>query len=132
MLVLDTHMLLWWVSDDSLLSAAAQQAIDQCLAAEEALLVSAISAWEIAMLVQKKRLLLSMDMQRWLDTVAEIDGLRFVAIDPAIAIQAPALPGEFHKDPADRLIVATARHYSATLLTADQKILDYPHVKTCG
>jgi PIN domain nuclease of toxin-antitoxin system len=93
-------------------------------------LVSAISAWEIGMLVRSGRLSLRMDVITWLDTVAEVGSFRFVPIDARIAARSVDLPGEFHKDPADRLIVATAREYSVPLVTADLKIRNYPHVET--
>lgn len=82
------------------------------------------------MLVQRNRLSLSMSAGDWLATVEQIDGLRFVPVDRHLALASVNLPGEFHKDPADRLIVATARHFGATLMTADDKILRYPHVRS--
>lgn len=94
------------------------------------ILVSSISAWEISLLIQKDRLALSMDIDDWLDTVAEIEAVQFAPVDRTIAVQSTRLPGEFHADPADRLIVALARHHSAPLVTADHKIRAYRHVKT--
>lgn len=82
------------------------------------------------MLIEKKRLVLSMDIESWLEKVEQIDGVRFVPIDNEIGIKANRLPGKFHKDPADRMIVATARKYAIPLVTADQKILAYQHLKT--
>lgn len=130
MIVLDTHVLIWWVNGDKRLSNIARQTIEKELESEGELLVSAISAWEIAMLVEKGRLTLTMDIDDWLETVASIEGLAFIPIDVHMSVQSVRLPREFHPDPADRLIVALARHFSVPLLTADEKILAYKHVKT--
>lgn len=130
MIVLDTHALLWWVSGDTQsLSPTAARAIGHEMQGGK-VLVSSISAWEIAMLIAKGRIGLSMDIEQWLKTVAEIPSLSFVPIDNEIALKSVELPGEFHKDPADRMIVATARKFSAPLVTADEKIQAYAHVKT--
>ncbi|MNV69126.1 Ribonuclease VapC22 [compost metagenome] len=129
MIVLDTHALVWWVSGDSLLSRAAREAIE-AEGRDGEILISAITAWEVAMLVKAGRLALTMDAAAWLDTVVQVPAVRFVAVDVRISIQSVELPGEFHKDPADRFIVATARHLSAPLVTADLKIREYPHVQT--
>lgn len=129
MIVLDTHTLVWWVTGDATLSKKALKAIER----EQnggSIIVSAISAWEIAMLVAHGRLVLSMDASSWLATVAEIEAVRFYPVDIEIAAKSVDLPGEFHKDPADRMIVATARKLAAPLVTKDDKILNYPHVKT--
>jgi len=131
LIVLDTHALLWWVNGDPQLSQSALKAIEQELQAEDGeILISAITAWEIALLVEKGRLTLSMTTDDWLETVEEIEGVRFVAVDAATAVESTRLPGEFHKDPADRMIVALARHYNAELVTADDKITAYRHVRT--
>ena len=130
MVVIDTHILVWWVSDSSTLSTAAKRTIKSTLSKNGDILISSISAWEIAMLVEKGRLVLSMDVESWLDEVAQIDGVRFLPIDNEIGVKSTALPGDFHKDPADRMIVATARKFAMPLITADEKILQYEHVKT--
>ncbi|WP_114815024.1 type II toxin-antitoxin system VapC family toxin [Paraburkholderia kururiensis] len=129
MIVLDTHALVWWVTGDPALSRKARSAIERELAGGE-ILVSSISAWEIAMLVEREKLVLSMDVGSWLATVADIEAVRFVPVDPEIAVKSVELPGEFHKDPADRMIVATARKFSVSLVTKDEKIRAYSHVKT--
>lgn len=130
MIVLDTHVLIWWVSGATdQLSPAAQQAIKQEIQ-DGKIVVSSISAWELAMLVAKDRLALSMDVADWLACVDQIETLSFVPVDNTIAVKSTELPGEFHKDPADRIIVATARKVAAPLVTADEKILAYPHVRT--
>lgn len=131
LIVLDTHALVWWVSDQrNLLGPAARAAITKFEKREATLLVSAISAWEIAVLVSKSRLMLSMDVEEWLDHVASLPAIRFIPVDRLTSVQSIRLPGEFHPDPADRIIVATARRLNVALVTGDQKIRDYSHVKT--
>lgn len=130
MVVLDTHILVWWCDDDERLSVKAKGRINAALESEEEILLSSITAWEVSMLVSKNRLTLTMDVDTWLQTVNEIDNVRFVPVDNKVAIESTRLPDEFHKDPADRMIVALARTLSAPLITADEKILNYPHVKT--
>lgn len=129
MIVLDTHALVWWAAGDAQLSLPAREAIE-AEAQDGEILVSAISAWEVAMLAKAGRLALTMDAETWLDTVAQVPAIRFVPVDVRISVQSVDLPGEFHKDPADRIIVATARHHSVPLVSADLKIRDYPHVQT--
>ena len=130
MIVLDTHTLVWWANgDDSQLSPAARKAI-KAHTGEGEIAISSISAWEIAMLVERGRLALSMSVSQWLETIGKIAQIRLIPIDNRIAVASTQLPGEFHKDPADRMIVATSRGLSAPLITADQRIRDYPHVKS--
>ena len=130
MIVLDTHVLVWWVTNElRKLSAPARKAIDQALKGGS-IVVSSISAWEIAMLVSGGRLSLNMDVANWLATIGQIEGVRYVPVDNDIAVASITLPGTFHKDPADRIIVATARKFAATLVTADRRIRAYPDVDT--
>lgn len=82
------------------------------------------------MLASKGRLTLTMDVSEWLATTAAIEGVRYVSIDNEIAIHSVNLPGVFHSDPADRMITALARRYNVPLVTADEKIRGYKHVKT--
>ncbi|MEL0638572.1 type II toxin-antitoxin system VapC family toxin [Marinomonas sp. TI.3.20] len=131
MIVIDTHILIWWLNGDGQLSSTAKDAIDAELNSDNGkILVSSISAWELAMLAEKKRLQLTMSVDDWLATAERIPQLEFIAIDNHQAIESTRLPDEFHKDPTDRLIVALARMLNADLVTADVKIIDYPHVKT--
>lgn len=117
--VLDTHALVWLVSGDDQLSAAARKRIE----AAPCVWVSAITVWEIGMLVARGRLQLTRDVQEWMDEVLALPGVRLAPVDAEVAIAATRLPGELHGDPADRIIVATARHLGAALVTADEKIL---------
>jgi len=129
MIVLDTHVLIWWAAGDPQLSRTARDAIE-AEAQDGEILVSAISAWEVVMLAKAGRLALTMEAEVWLDTIAQVRAIRFVPVDVGISILSVQLPGEFHKDPADRIIVATARRHSAPLISADMKIRGYPHVQT--
>ncbi len=129
MIVLDTHVLIWWASGESAqLSPAAVRAIDAEMTGGQ-IVISSISAWELAMLVARGRIDLSMDIEEWLAVVGQIEAVRFVPVDNETAVKSVELPGDFHKDPADRLIVATARKLAAPLVTADAKIRAYPHVR---
>ena len=92
--------------------------------------MSAISAWEIALFVARDRLVLGMNLNDWLGTVGEIECVRIVPVDEAVGVGSTRLPGEFHKDPADRMITALARHYNVPLVTADERIRAYKHVRS--
>ena len=82
------------------------------------------------MLVARGRVALTMDTEVWLAWVNQIEGVRFIPVDNEIAVKSVELPGDFHRDPADRIIVATARKLGAPIVTADDKIHVYPHVRT--
>ncbi|MEA1889118.1 MAG: type II toxin-antitoxin system VapC family toxin [Pseudomonadota bacterium] len=131
MIILDTHVLIWWVNADKRLSKKAMSAIKKELNNENGeILISSISAWEVAMLVEKERISLTMNVDDWLETVAEIEAVKFIPINNTIAVQSVALPGNFHSDPADRMIAALSRHLAIPVVTADEKIQKYKHVKT--
>lgn len=130
MLVLDTHAWIWWTQDEARLSAAQREAIARAEAS--GLGVSAISCWEVAKLVERGRLGLPLPLADWLDRALAYPGVQLIELSPAIIAGSVALPGTFHKDPADQLIVATARHLGVPLVTRDEKILAYPHVETVG
>jgi PIN domain nuclease of toxin-antitoxin system len=128
-ILLDTHSLLWWVNRDRELSAGASAAIEAEMPGGE-ILVSSMSVWEIALLVTRGRLGLGMELGAWLASVETVPGVKFLPVDNKIAVLAITLPDEFHKDPADRIIVATARKFGAPIVTADEKIRSYRHVRT--
>lgn len=130
MIVLDTHALVWWVSDAARLSTVARRAINRSRESGDGVAVSSISVWEIAMLVKRARLKLTVDIFDWLDHVERIPAIHFVAVDNRIALRSTALPEPLHKDPADRMIVATAQQLRCPLVTADRKLIDYAHVET--
>ena len=123
-LLLDTHVLVWLMEGDTRLSATTQSRVEQA-ATEGELWVSAITPWEIGMLVAKGRLVLARDVQNWIDDVLALPGLRLAPLLPTLAVASSRLPGDMHGDPADRIIVATARHLGAVLVTADRALLQY-------
>jgi PIN domain nuclease of toxin-antitoxin system len=92
--------------------------------------VSAISAWEIAKLLEYNRLELPCPLNEWFYEALSYPGIRLIELTPEIAIESTKLPGEFHPDPADQIIVATARLYDSPLVTTDSKTLKYPYVTT--
>lgn len=130
MIAIDTHVLVWLATGArQMISKKAMKRITEELDRGE-IWVSAISAWEIAMLVERERLVLSLDVESWLGKISEIDAIRFQQVNNKIAIESVRLPGKFHTDPVDRIIVATARTMGLVLITADEKIQAYPHVNT--
>lgn len=124
LVLLDTHVWIWLLNGDARLSSKAQIAIENSLAAH-AVLISAISPWEVAMLVSKGRLILDRDVGEWVQLATNVSGIRVEPISPEIAVASTRLPGQIHNDPADRLIAATARHLGITLITDDQLLLEY-------
>jgi PIN domain nuclease of toxin-antitoxin system len=131
MIVVDTHVLVWWANSDlNKLSQIARSHLAKAEKVDGGIIVSTISSWEIAILVSKGRLTLAMDVEDWLNHVAALPGVRFLPIDRHITVQSVRLPQPFHQDPADRMIVSTARALNFPLITADQNILKYNHVKT--
>jgi PIN domain nuclease of toxin-antitoxin system len=129
-IVLDTHIWVWWVNGSAELTAGQRQALQAHIGA--GLGVSIISCWEVAKLVERGRLQLTMPVESWLEQALALPGVRLLELTPRIVVESTQLPGEFHRDPADQLIVATARIYDVPLLTADGKVLAYPHVQTVG
>ena len=126
MIILDTHVWVWWVHGDEKITSTQAEIIK---ANEKDIIgVSAISAWEIAKLVQYNRLELPCPLQEWFYEALSYPGIRLIELTPEIAIESTKLPGEFHRDPADQIIVATARLYDSSLITSDTKILKYPYV----
>ncbi len=129
MIVLDTHVLIWFVSSPKRLSNNAKRAIEEARKGEE-ILVSSISVWEIYMLVKKGRLRLTIPVNEWIDKVGKLDFIRFIPVNNEIARKSVLLPEPFHHDPADRMIVATAILEKAELITSDKRILNYSYVKS--
>ena len=128
MIVLDTHIWVWWVHGDARLSDKQVEWLEENEAGE--LGISAISCWEVAKLVEYGRLVLPCSVADWLDQALAYPGIRLLDLTPRIALESTQLPAVFHRDPADQIIVATARAYNCPLLTVDSKILAYPHVQT--
>jgi PIN domain nuclease of toxin-antitoxin system len=128
-IVLDTHVLLWWVNGSTTLSKPAKKAIDGAVISRS-IHVSCISSWEIAMLVERGRLRLAVDVRDWLYRCEALPFLAFVPVSNAIAVESVRLPDFPHADPADRIIAATALSLGAALVTKDDKLRSYPHLKT--
>lgn len=129
MIVLDTHALLWWVNDPTTLSKPAKKAIDAAVKSR-AVHVSCISSWEIALLVERGRLRLALDVRDWLCRCEALPFLTFVTVSNAIAVESVRLPDFPHADPADRIIAATALSLGSALVTRDDKLRNYPHLQT--
>jgi len=127
--LLDTHVWVWWHMNPRRLSARIMGLIRRPGAYEE-LLLSAISPWEFAKLIEKGRLAVSCDPEDWIEQALEMPKLRLVPLAPRIAYRSTVLPAPFHNDPADQIIVATAREEDATILTKDRRIRAYPHVRS--
>ncbi len=128
MIVLDTHIWIWWVQGDANLTSQQVAWLQQY--ESQGLGVSAISCWEVAKLVEYDRLVLPCPVGEWMEQALSYPGIQFLNLTPQIAIESTQLPVGFHKDPADQIIVATARVHNYRLLTVDAKILDYGHVNT--
>ena len=127
MIVLDTHIWVWWVDQTAALPTAKAETLKACVA--DGLGVSAISCWEVAKLVEKKRLVLSIPVDHWVEQALAYPGVILLPLIPRIAVASTQLPQPFQKDPADQIIVATARCLDCALATDDTEILAYPHVK---
>ena len=121
--LLDTHVLIWWLNDRGRLSPAQREVVDS-VRPEEPLLVSDISLWEVATLHGLDRIRLALPLREWLEKATAPPLVQRYGISPAIAAEVAALPDSFHRDPADRILVATARVLGATLLTQDRRIVD--------
>jgi PIN domain nuclease of toxin-antitoxin system len=123
-LLLDTHAAVW-ITEDQPLAAAAAEAIDAAYRAGSTVFVSAITAWEIGLLVSRNRLSLVARPERWFQRLLAIPGVKLADLSPDILIASSFLPGEPPRDPADRIILATARDLGATLITRNRLLLKY-------
>ena len=127
MIILDTHIWFYYINNGV---EALSENIQKAIADNEILGISIISCWEIAMLVARERIKLSIDVQDWIITALSYKGFKLIDLTPEIAILSTRLPGEIHKDPADRMIVSSCIKHKAPLCTYDQKIIDWGHVRT--
>ena len=127
--LLDTHILIWWHSNSSRLSPAQREVVTSANA-DEPLLVSDISLWEVATLHGLGRIQLTIPLRLWLEKAVAPPLVRRCGLSPAIAAELAMLPDSFHRDPADRILVATARVLGATLLTQDRRIIGSSLVDT--
>jgi PIN domain nuclease of toxin-antitoxin system len=123
-LLLDTHTAIWLVGNERI-SREAEEAINAVHETNGTLLVSPITAWEVGLLVSAKRLDLLATPQRWFAGLLSIPGVRLIELSPDILIASSFLPGTPPRDPADRILLATARELGATLVTRDRSILKY-------
>ncbi|MDJ0732049.1 MAG: type II toxin-antitoxin system VapC family toxin [Crocosphaera sp.] len=126
MIVLDTHIWIWWVDNNTRLTSQHRHWINHYQA--EGLGISIISCWEVAKLVEKNRLNLTYPVDEWLNIALSYPGVQLLNLTVPILVQSTQLK-DFHNDPADQIIVATANIYKCALLTADSKILKYPFIQ---
>lgn len=127
MILLDTHIWVWWVHLDARLTEFHQRVIRE--SEPTGIGVSVISCWEVAKLVEYGRITLPLPIAEWMELALAYPGVQLVSLTPLIAIKSSRLPGPFHRDPADQIIVATARVLDCPLLTADARILAYPRAR---
>ena len=127
--LLDTHILLYWFGNRKELSKAQLRVIES-VSAQHPLYVSEISLWEVATLFSLGRISLDLPVTEWLERAAAPPLVARVGISPAIAGQTTTLPATFHRDPADRIIVSTAKVLGATLMTNDRRIREASIVPT--
>jgi PIN domain nuclease of toxin-antitoxin system len=129
-IVLDTHVWVWYVSNPEKLSRRARKAIAREITGRKPLFISSISTWELSMLVSKDRLDLTMDVRDWIAKSESLPFFHFVPVDNAIAYKSVFPPEPIHDDPADRIIFATALTQGASLVTKDDKLLELTSVET--
>jgi PIN domain nuclease of toxin-antitoxin system len=123
LLLLDTHVLIWAMLNEPHLGRQAAKNINLA-SRQDRLAISAITPWEIGLLERKKRITLQKDVLQWIREALAKPGVSLVPLEPEIAVNSTRLPFEMHPDPADRILVATARHLGAILVTADKTLLD--------
>jgi PIN domain nuclease of toxin-antitoxin system len=123
-ILLDTHVFIWLFMGDARLGAKAKARIQKAQTGDK-VAVSAITIWETSMLAARGRVDLGRDISRWIALALSAPGVDLAPIDAEIGVDAGRLPGDIHGDPADRIIVATARFLNCPLLTTDRAILEY-------
>jgi PIN domain nuclease of toxin-antitoxin system len=122
--VLDTHAWIWIVEGREHLAPQAVELVETA-AGEGLLRLSALSMWEVAMLEARGRIRFDISCLEWMEQALGLPGLSLVPLTPSIAVGSSRLPGDFHGDPADRIIVATARTVGGALVTRDERIREY-------
>jgi PIN domain nuclease of toxin-antitoxin system len=123
-LLLDTCAVIW-VAEDQPISERAALALDEAHAADQFVYVSPITAWEVGLLVARGRLTTIIKPQLWFERLLDVPNVRLADMSPDLLISSSFLPGEPPRDPADRIVAATAREYGYTLMTRDRLLLDY-------
>jgi PIN domain nuclease of toxin-antitoxin system len=126
-ILLDTHVWVWWVSRPDRLQARHRNLLE--FGADRVFGVSIISCWEVAKLVEYGRLKLDRAVEPWIESALAEPGVSLLRLDPRIVVESTQLPQPFHRDPADQLLVATARVFQCPIMTEDGKIAAYPHVR---
>ncbi|GJL55331.1 MAG: twitching motility protein PilT [Nitrospirales bacterium] len=127
--LLDTHVWVWWHMQPQKLSKRIRTILLDPQQYDE-LLLSAISPWEFSKLLEKKRIGISCNPEEWIREALAMPKLRLIHITPTISYRSTTLPQPFHDDPADQIIVASAREENATVITKDSLIRGYHHVRT--
>jgi len=127
--LLDTHTWIWWNMNPQKLSKKVKEIIGKSDLYDE-MLLSAISPWEFSKLLEKKRIGISCNPEDWINVALDMPKLRVIPLSPILSYRSTVLPQPFHNDPANQIIVATARAENATLLTKDEKIHAYENVKS--
>jgi PIN domain nuclease of toxin-antitoxin system len=127
MIVLDTHIWIWWIQGDTRLDPIYRNYVQTN--EPFGLGVSIISCWEVAKLIERGKLTLPLPVEDWIHQSLDHPGIQLLDLTPRIAVESTQLPGSFHRDPADQLIVATARIHNCPLVTVDTAIRNYPHVQ---
>ena len=128
MLLFDTHAWWWVINEPERLSQNVNKLISETPTDQRA--IASISIWEFPMMVTRGRIRLRVSPEEWMEHAINRTGIAVLHLSPKIALESCNLPGKFHKDPADRIIVATARIHKLKLITKDQNIIDYPNVET--
>ena len=125
MILLDTHAWVWWAVSSPNLSRKAARAIE----AAKTIYISAISCWEVAKLLAKNRLILDRDVEIWLDQALKLPGVEMVPLTHKIAVRSTHLGTGFHGDPVDCILVATALEYACPIISKDERISHYSHMR---
>ena len=126
--LLDTHVWYWLMEVPEKIPVSVRKTMSQNNSIPFG--ISAISLWEIAKLGEKGKIDFNIPLQNWMKNALEPDFMKRLELDEQVAVESTRLPEGFHRDPADQIIVATARIHNLTLITADRKILAYRHVRT--
>jgi len=123
-ILLDTHIWIWMINGDHTLTPKSRTLINKSAEKGE-VYISTISTWEVSMLEARQKITLGKPCLDWIKTSLKLTGIKAISLSPEIAVESCQLPNNFHGDPADRIIVATARLHDLTVVTRDKKIIKY-------
>lgn len=133
MILLDTHVWVWWMHDSGRLAEIHRTTIDQSVNAGTGIGISPISCWEVGQLISRGRLTSALSATEWVEAALTHPAVVVLPLTSHIAVASTQLPQlDHHRDPADRFLIATARHHDCPLLTVGRAILAYPHVRAIG